>query len=152
MDADWATDQIDRKSISGYLSFLYNTLVSWLSTKQKTIELSSTEAEYMAMVHAMKEALWIRLFLSLSKLPHPRPFPLLCDNMGAMEMANSNSTSSRAKHIDICYHFLHKHIQSGSFETSWVPTADMTADILTKSLPFPAHSKHVAALGLVTRS
>lgn len=103
----------------------------------------------MAIAHAMKEALWLRLFLTLIKFPFPRPFPLLCDNIGSMEMANSDSATSRAKHIDIRYHFIRKHISSRSFVTLWVPTADMTADILTKPLPLPAFSKHVTALGLI---
>lgn len=61
-DADWATDQTDRHSISGYAFFMFSGLVSWSSSKQKATALSSTEAEYMAITHAAKEALWICLF------------------------------------------------------------------------------------------
>lgn len=150
MDADWATDQTDRKSVSGYLFYLFRSLVSWSSVKQRTVALSSTEAEYMVMVHAMKEALWLRLFVSEIHVPVPHPFPLLCDNIGAMDMANSDATSSHSKHIDIRYHFIRQHITSGSFSTSWVPTAEMTADILTKSLALPLHTKHTVNLGLVS--
>jgi hypothetical protein len=104
----------------------------------------------MAMAHAMKEALWLRLFLSNVRLPMPRPFPLLCDNVGAMDIANSDSTSSRSKHIDIRYHFIREHLASGSFSTSWVSTSNMTADILTKPLALPLHTKHMVNLGLVS--
>jgi hypothetical protein len=104
----------------------------------------------MVMVHAMKEALWLRLFVSEIHVPVPHPFPLLCDNIGAMDMANSDATSSHSKHIDIRYHFIRQHITSGSFSTSWVPTAEMTADILTKSLALPLHTKHMVNLGLVS--
>jgi hypothetical protein len=65
----------DRRSISGYCFYFLNSLVSWLATKQKTVSLSSTESEYYAMTHAMKEALWIRLFLTIHRLPVPRSFP-----------------------------------------------------------------------------
>jgi hypothetical protein len=58
-DADWASDAIDRKSISGYSFFFQGSLVSWSAVKQKAIALSSTEAEYYAMAHAFKEALWL---------------------------------------------------------------------------------------------
>ena len=45
-DADWASDESDRKSISGYCFYFMNSLISWSAVKQKTISLSSTEAEY----------------------------------------------------------------------------------------------------------
>ena len=62
-DADWASDTLDQKSISGYFFYFQGSLISWSSVKQKLIALSSTEAEYYAMSHAFKEALWIRVFL-----------------------------------------------------------------------------------------
>ena len=104
----------------------------------------------MAMAHAMKEALWLQLFLSNVHLPMPHPFPPLCDNVGTMAITNSDSTSSRLKHIDIHYHFICEHLASGSFSTSWVPTSDMTADILTKLLALPLHTKHVVNLSLIS--
>ena len=79
-DADWASDAVDQKSISGYSFFFQGSLVSWSAVKQKAIALSSTEAEYYAMAHAFKEALWLCSFLSLLKLPVPCPFPILTDN------------------------------------------------------------------------
>ena len=45
-DADWASDTVDRRSISGYSFYFQGSLVSWSAVKQKSIALSSTEAEY----------------------------------------------------------------------------------------------------------
>jgi hypothetical protein len=59
LDADWASDASDRKSISGYSFYFQGSLISWLSVKQKSIALFSTEAKYHAMTHAFKEALWL---------------------------------------------------------------------------------------------
>ena len=150
MDADWATDEKDRRSISGYCFYFLNSLVSWSSSKQKTVSLSSTESEYYAMTHAMKEALWIRLFLTIHRLPLPHPFPLLCDNQSALALIESEAISSRSKHIDVRYHFIRDHISEGSFRANWIPTSDMTADILTKPLLPPLFLKHRNALGLVS--
>ena len=149
-DADWASDESDRKSISGYCFYFFNSLVSWSAVKQKTISLSSTEAEYYSMTHAIKEALWIRLFLSLLSFPIPRPFPLLSDNQSACAIANTSSITSRSKHIDVRHHFIRDHINDGTFCTNWVPTSDMPADIFTKPLSFPIFLKHRTSLGLVT--
>ena len=97
----------------------------------------------------MKEGLWLRLFLKLHDLPVPQPFPLLCDNQSTLTLVQSELVSSRSKHIDIHYHFIREHVSDGTFSTTWIPTEDMTADILTKPLPFPLFSKHRLSLGLV---
>ena len=147
-DADWASDAIDRKSISGYSFYFQGSLISWSAVKQKSIALSSTEAEYYAMTHAFKEALWLRTFLEVLKFPVPRPFPILSDNQAACSLSNSPAISARSKHIDIRHHFICDHVLAGSFSTTWIPTADMPADIFTKPLPFPAFSRHRDVLGL----
>jgi len=149
-DADWATDEKDWRSISGYCFYFLNSLISWSSTKQKTVSLSSMESEYYAMTHAMKEALWIHLFLTIHSLPIPQPFPLLCDNQSAIALVESEAISSHSKHIDIHYHFICDHISDGSFQTTWIPTSDMTADIFTKPLLPPLFLKHCDALGLIS--
>ena len=148
-DADWASDVSDRKSISGYCFYFLNSLISWSAIKQKTISLSSTEAEYYSMTHALKEALWIRLFLTLHSFPFPCPFPLLSDNQSACALANNSSITSRSKHIDIRHHFIRAHINDGTFCTNWVSTSDMPADIFTKPLAYPLFVKHRTSLGLV---
>ena len=147
-DTDWASDTVDQKSISGYSFFFQGSLVSWLAVKQKAISLLSTEAEYYAMAHAFKEALWLCSFLSLLKLPVPHTFPILSDNQAACSLSNSPAISAQSKHIDICHHFLCDHVQAGSFSTIWLPTADMPADIFTKALPFVIFSCHRDVLGL----
>jgi len=149
-DADWATDEKDRCSISGYCFYFLNSLISWSSNKQKTVSLSSTESEYYAMTHAMKEVLRICLFLTIHRLPVPCPFPLLCDNQSALTLIESKSISSRSKHIDIWYHFIHNHVSEGSFQTNWIPTSDMMADIFIKLLLPPLFLKHHNALGLIS--
>ena len=122
--------------------------MSWSAVKQKAIALSSTEAEYYAMAHSFKEALWICSFLHLLKLPVPRPFPILSDNQATCSLSNSTAISARSKHIDIHHHFIHDHVQADTFSTTWIPTTDMPADIFTKALPFISFSHHHDVLGL----
>ena len=148
-DADWASDETDRHSISVYTFFMFGSLVSWSAVKQCTTALSSTEAEYMALAHAMKEAIWLRLLLVTLKMPLPHPFPLLCDNQSTLNIANSLSLSSHSKHINVQYHFIREHLLSGSFATTWVPTGNMAANIFTKPLSPALHVKHIPSLGLV---
>ncbi|GBP03233.1 Retrovirus-related Pol polyprotein from transposon TNT 1-94 [Eumeta japonica] len=46
-DADWARDNIDRKSCTGYVFNSQGGAVSWCSRRQQTVALSTAEAEYM---------------------------------------------------------------------------------------------------------
>ena len=63
-DADWAQDRDDRRSTSGYVCYLGETPVSWGVRRQRTVALSSAEAEYMAASDAVKEILYLRQILS----------------------------------------------------------------------------------------
>jgi hypothetical protein len=48
-DSDWAADDIKRRSTTRYLATMTSGSVYWQSCLQKTVVLSSTEAEYMAL-------------------------------------------------------------------------------------------------------
>ena len=63
-DSDWASDHSTRKSTSGFIFMLNGGPISWRSKKQATVALSSTEAEYVALTLAAKEATWLRLLLT----------------------------------------------------------------------------------------
>ena len=62
-DADWAGDIESRRSTSGYVFMLNSGCISWRSKKQRTVALSSTEAEYMALSEAIQEAVWLKAFM-----------------------------------------------------------------------------------------
>jgi len=63
-DADWAGSVVDRKSTSGCCFTLGFALISWMSRKQKSVALSTAEAEYIAASMACCEAVWLRKLFS----------------------------------------------------------------------------------------
>ena len=148
-DADWASDEKDRKSISGYCFYFLGSLVSWSSRKQRTVSTSSTESEYYALTNTIKEAIWMKLFLTLTELPSPSPLPIFCDNQSTCTIANTDAISSRTKHIDVRHHFIRQHLTDGSFVTTWITTSDMVADIFTKPLLSTLFLRHRDSLGLL---
>ncbi|KMQ81635.1 retrovirus-related pol polyprotein from transposon tnt 1-94, partial [Lasius niger] len=60
VDADWGANTVDRRSYSGYAFILAGAAVCWEARKQRTVALSSVEAEYMAMSEATKEAIYLQ--------------------------------------------------------------------------------------------
>ena len=104
-DADWA-DGEDRKSISAYIVILAGGAVSWRSKKQSTVASSSTEAEYMALLEATKESIWVQRLLSELGQTVENANIIFEDNQGAIALANNPEHHARTKHIDIQYHFV----------------------------------------------
>ena len=104
-DADLASDHISRKSVTGYIIKLAGGAVSWVSWKQKTVALSSTEAEYMCLSDTTRQIVWIEsLFKELNF--DISNIALCGDNQGAIFLASNPAQEHRSKHIDICYHYI----------------------------------------------
>jgi len=147
-DADWAQSKMDRRSITGYVFLLCGGAISWQSKKQKTVALSTVEAEYMAVTHASKEAIWWRAHLAGLGHDMSMATALLSDSQGCIHLAKNPDQHARTKHIDIQYHFIRQHIAEGTVSVSFVSTEEQAADILTKALDRSAHEKGVKALGM----
>jgi len=82
VDADWAGSVHDRKSFTGYAFMMNGGCVSWDSRKQRTVALSSTEAEYMALSEAAKEAVYLRRLVQKLGV-NADNLTLSSDNLGA---------------------------------------------------------------------
>ena len=152
-DADWSSGN-DRKSIGGFTFLLNGAAISWNSKKQSTVALSSTEAEYMALTQAAKEAIWLqRLLFDLGARKHAGEVGnIYINNQGELALAKNPEFHARTKHIDIQYHFIREHVDSGKITLGYCSTNEMTADIFTKALPQPAFTKHNLGLGLTDQS
>ena len=74
--------------------------------KQPVVALSTTEAEYIASTHAMKEVLWTQTFLAELIRLLLQPMTLFGDNQSAIVLANDDQFHVRTKHINIHYHFM----------------------------------------------
>lgn len=99
-DADWGNCPIDRRSYIGYTFILNGASISWKSQKQRTVALSSTEAEYIALAETGKEAN-IQMMLQELGYDELTKITLYCDNRGALSLTENNMFHSRTKHIDI---------------------------------------------------
>ncbi len=134
-DADWAGDVNNRKSTSGYVFKFGNSVITWSSKQQRTIALSSCEAEYIAVSSACQEALWLQKLLNDVGVPQNNPVTIFEDNQGAIKLSKAQRDHSRTKHIDIRHHFIRQLVEDGQIHLEYCPTDQMIADILTKPLP-----------------
>ena len=63
--------------------------------------------------------------------------------------ADTPKLSTRLRHVDIHRHWLRQEVQNGKIHTKWIPTAEMPADGLTKSLTRQKHERFINLLHLV---
>jgi hypothetical protein len=115
-DSDWAGCVADRKNSLGCCFSLGSGLVSWFSRKQKSIALSSAEAEYMAASQASCEAIWLRKMLVGLFDQEMSPTAIHCDNQSCIKLSENPVFHDRSKHIEIRYHFIRDWVQRGAVQ------------------------------------
>uniref|UniRef100_H3HAK5 Reverse transcriptase Ty1/copia-type domain-containing protein n=1 Tax=Phytophthora ramorum TaxID=164328 RepID=H3HAK5_PHYRM len=148
-DADWAGDIESRRSTSGYAFMMNGGCISWRSKKQRTVALSSTEAEYMALSEATQEAVWLKVFLcELGEMASDEAVKIYEDNQGSITLAKNPQFHKRTKHIDIRYHFVREKVEDGQVVLQYVSTTNMLADMMTKAIPATQFSVLRSKLGI----
>uniref|UniRef100_A0A2N9J5N3 Integrase catalytic domain-containing protein n=1 Tax=Fagus sylvatica TaxID=28930 RepID=A0A2N9J5N3_FAGSY len=148
-DADWVGSPSDRKSTTGYCTFIGGNLVTWRSKKQSVVARSSAEAEYRAMAHTTCELTWLRTVLQEFGLLTQGPTPLYCDNQAAIHIASNPVFHERTKHIEVDCHFVRSKVESKDIITPFVPSGSQLADIFTKALPKNAIDSICSKLGVI---
>ena len=133
-DANWAGNVDNARSTTGYIFYLANGPISWKSKQQKTVALSSTEAEYMSLTAASQEALHLRSLLPILDIDVSLPTVIYEDNESALQLANNPVHHDRTKHIAIKHHFIRETISSKQIVVLRVVTKENVADMLTKAV------------------
>lgn len=150
-DSDWAADTIKRRSVTGIFFKLADGIVSWRSHAQKTVALSSTEAEYMALSDCSRQAVWIRTLLTELGITL-KATPVYGDNQGSIFIASNPVQESRTKHIDIRYHYIRECTEKKEVELMFIPGTENPADMFTKNLGRILFYKFRSQLGLEFKS
>ncbi|GJU27432.1 retrovirus-related pol polyprotein from transposon TNT 1-94 [Tanacetum coccineum] len=118
---------------------------------QACTAISSTEAEYIALSGCGAQILWMRSQLIDYGFQFNK-IPLYCDNKSAIALCCNNVQHSRAKHIDVHYHFIKEQIENGIVELYFVWTEYQLADIFTKPLPREIFNFLIEKLGMRSMS
>jgi hypothetical protein len=147
-DSDLASCVDTCRSVSGYCCTLGSGMVTWSARQQKTVSLSTCEAEYVAASEAASELKWLWTLLGELEFPQLSAAPLLCDNNGSIVLTEDSSFHMRIKQIDIKHHSIHQHVSEGCLKLHYVRSKDNTADIFTKPLPHKDFKRLRACLSL----
>ncbi|KAJ4744662.1 Gag-Pol polyprotein [Rhynchospora pubera] len=153
-DADWAGDLDERKSTSGFIFMLGNSVISWASKKQTCVALSTMEAEYIACSAATQEAIWLRRFLKglgVVKVPNG-PVTIYCDSTAAIAFSRDPKYHGKAKHIDTRYHFVRDRQTHQKIVLKHISTDEMVADPFTKPIARMQFLKLIRVMGLMSAS
>ena len=148
-DADWAGNAIDRKSTTGYCTFVGGNIVTWKSKKQNVIARSSAEAEYRAMASTACELIWLKGLISDLGFLSNKPMSLFCDNQAAMHIASNPVFHERTKHIEVDCHYVREQVQSKVIQTTFTRSHDQLADVFTKSLASTQFQRLLSELGSI---
>ncbi|KAL1190145.1 Retrovirus-related Pol polyprotein from transposon RE1 [Cardamine amara subsp. amara] len=148
-DADYAGDTNDRKSTTGYCTFIGGNLVTWKSKKQKVVSCSSAESEYRAMRKLTEELIWLKALLSDLGIETTRPITMHCDNQAAIHIASNSVFDERTKHIEVDCHKVREKIKEGVTLPCFTRSEDRLADIFTKATSIKVSTHIYSKLGLV---
>jgi hypothetical protein len=148
VDADWANDKEDRRSVHGYVFLLGGAAISWRTGKQNSVALSTCEAEYVGMAEAAQEATYLRQILAFLDHTQTNPTTIYVDNRSAIFLSQKPSQHNRAKHIDIKHHYTREAQTKNIVRFLPIGTNENVADSFTKPMSREKLERYTAAMGL----
>ena len=151
-DASWASCVDTRRSCSGMVVYAWSGCIAWSSRREKIIALSSTEAEYCATVHAVKECLFLARiyrddfgYSSLMVKEHTditeamfdhgaKPISIMTDNISCIHISKNPVQRRASKHMELRLHWTRDMVKQGRIRLVYAPTKEQVADLCTKGL------------------
>ncbi|KAK1652059.1 hypothetical protein QYE76_069864 [Lolium multiflorum] len=148
VDSDYAGDLDKRRSLTGYVFTVGGCAVSWKATLQDVVAQSTTEAEYMAIAEAGKEAVWLKgLYAELCG--DNSCIKLFSDSQSAIYLTKDQMFHERTKHIDIKYHAIRDVVAKGKVKVCKISTHDNPADMMTKPVPVSKFELCSSLVGII---
>lgn len=132
-DASW-NEAGKGQSRSAFVFTLSQGAISWKSTKQQVVALSTCEAEYVAITETIKEGKWLQTFFQELEFENygTAQLEIRSDNQSAIRLMENPVQHQRSKHISLKHLFARHEVEDGRFHITYLPTEKMIADSLTK--------------------
>ncbi|UYV61670.1 hypothetical protein LAZ67_1005806 [Cordylochernes scorpioides] len=132
-DASWDRTA-DARSYSGFVIEMGNNLLNWKSNKQRNVALSTAESELEALSEGIKELIWTRNIIGEMKIDLKDRITVYCDSQNAISMIKSKNMKASTKYLNRKCHFIRQIVEDEEIEVLHVPSEEMKADHLTKSV------------------
>lgn len=142
-DSDYAGDKDTRISVFGYILYFCGCPISWKSKSGRSVTLSSTEAEYVAISELAKEVMFVKQLLESLGFELEYPIIIHVDNVSAIYLAYNHSISQRTKHMDCRMHYVREYVEDNILKVVFVSTDNNVADVFTKNTPEKIFKRHV---------
>jgi hypothetical protein len=146
-DADYNGCLDTRRSTTGYIVFLAGGPISWGSVRQKSVSLSTAEAELYAGCDLVRELIWLRAMMAELGFSQSGPTLVHEDNQAFIIMSGLRRLHKRTKHIDTRFHFVREQVADGTIKLEYINSKFNIADLLTKALPAPLFRRLLHASG-----
>jgi len=130
-DSGYAGDKGDRKSTTGYCTFVGENLVTW--SKRQDVSRSNAETEYRAMVHTTCEMMWLKNLLLEFGFRHLGYMSMFCDNQSTIYIAQNQEFHEKTKHIEVDCHLVRDAWTKKVISLPFTPSSKQLADLLTKA-------------------
>ncbi len=116
---------------------MIEVFISWKSSKQQSVALSSIEAEYVSQVLTSTQIMWTREILTeidIKQVIFSELTIIYADNQKVIKLTNNFVFQKRIKHIAVKFHYTRDLIKHENVELSYKSIEQMIVDELTKSL------------------
>ncbi|XP_052725504.1 secreted RxLR effector protein 161-like [Vigna angularis] len=130
-DSNYGGDMVERKSTSGYIFMLNNTLISWCSKKQLVVAFSSCEVEFIAESYGTCQGIWIKELMEELKVSMENLIQLKIDNVSAINLAKNLVSHGRSKHIEVKFYFLKDMVKKGRIILAYCKKGVQLVDLFT---------------------
>ena len=132
-DSDFANDKETRISVYGYVIYFCGVPVAWKSKNMRSVVLSTTEAEYVAISEVVKEFKSVYQLLESMDVKLPLPIKVRVDNIGAIWLVNNSGVSERTKHVDTRAHFVRSYVINEVVTIEFVKSNENISDIMKQN-------------------
>ena len=108
--------------------------ISWNSTKEICVVLSTADAQYIALGKAAQESIWLPKLLKDMHKTSVTSITIFEDKQSTIAMTKNPQFDSRAKNIEIKFHYIRELVAAGKVELDYCRSDEMIADMLTKGI------------------